>query len=114
MIQNADMPGVSRKDQTRLAMLVYAQRHSLGKIAHLVMDEVDWGMALALRLAILFYRNRAELALPRLHLKRTLKSFVLQLEKPWLERNLLAETMLTDEAKEWKAVGLPFKVTAYP
>jgi exopolyphosphatase/guanosine-5'-triphosphate,3'-diphosphate pyrophosphatase len=110
IIQNADMPGFSRLDQTRLGMLVHAQRHSLGKVAPLVGDHADWAMALSLRLAILFYRNRSDVHLPRFKLHWTGKGFELSLDKAWLEQNLLIETMLAAEAKEWKTVGLGFKV----
>ena len=110
IISNADMPGFSRADQARLGMLVHAQRHSLGKIAAQVNDLADWAMVLALRLAILFYRNRSDVRLPRFKLRWSGKGFVLRLDKAWLEQNLLMETMLAAEAKEWKTVGLGFKV----
>lgn len=110
IISNADMPGFSRADQAKLGVLVHAQRHSLGKVAPQVADPAEWSMILALRLAILFYRNRVEAQLPRFELRRSGKSFALRLDKAWLAENLLVETMLAAEAREWKAVGMGFKV----
>lgn len=110
IISNADMPGFSRTDQARLGMLLHAQRHSLGKVAPQAATVAEWSMVLALRLAILFYRNRVDVQLPRFELRWSGKSFALRLEKAWLEENLLVDTMLTAEAKEWKAVGIGFKV----
>jgi len=110
IISNADMPGFSRLDQARLGMLLNAQRHSLGKVAPLVADPAEWSMVLALRLAILFYRNRVDVQLPRFELRISGKGFTLRLDNAWLEQNLLVETMLAAEAKEWKAVGVGFKV----
>ena len=71
IVGNADMPGFSRDEQSKLALLVQAHRRSLNKVAKDVEEhDVDWDMVLALRLAALFYRSRADIALPALQAKR--------------------------------------------
>ena len=66
ILEKADMPGFSRDEQTQLALLALAHRRSLKKIAARIEGAVDWRAVLALRLAALFYRGRADLPLPAL------------------------------------------------
>jgi exopolyphosphatase/guanosine-5'-triphosphate,3'-diphosphate pyrophosphatase len=105
IIENADMPGFSKKEQARLGLLILAQRGSLGKVAAAVAEEM-WGMVLALRLAVLFYRSRADLDLPEMALGHRSGGFRLALDKGWLTRNPLTEAALEAEVKEWKGVGV--------
>ncbi|MGE5028269.1 MAG: exopolyphosphatase, partial [Betaproteobacteria bacterium] len=69
IIENADMPGFSKKEQAHLGRLVLAQRGSLNKIVALVQDPQTWAQIAALRLAVLFYRSRLDIDLPQLALK---------------------------------------------
>ncbi len=113
ILENADMPGFSKKEQDRLAMLVLAQRGSLGKVLNRVAAPQEWAQMLALRLAVLFYRSRMELDLPReMHLEAGGGGFQLTLDKNWLARNPLTQTALESEAKDWKAVGKRLTVAA--
>lgn len=106
IIENADMPGFSKKEQTRLGLLILSQRGALGKVASAVAAREMWGPVLALRLAVLFYRSRADLDLPEMALSRHGNGFRLALDKAWLARNPLTETALESEEKEWKEVGM--------
>jgi exopolyphosphatase/guanosine-5'-triphosphate,3'-diphosphate pyrophosphatase len=105
IIENADMPGFSKKEQARLGLLILAQRGSLGKVAAAVAEQM-WGMVLALRLAVLFYRSRADLDLPEIALSHRAGGFRLALDQDWLTRNPLTEAALEAEVKEWKGVGV--------
>jgi len=111
IIANADMPGFSRDEQNRLAVLVQAHRRSLRKVARKIEESgVDWNMVFSLRLAALLYRSRADLALPSLHARRQGKRFRLSLEPDWLARNPLTITALHDEIREWDEIGFEIKV----
>lgn len=110
ILENADMPGFSKKEQAQLARLVQSQRGALAKVAAQVADSNDWTLILALRLAVLFYRSRLDIELPQLDLKGTASGFELQLSADWLARNPLTETALEAEAREWKATGLKLAV----
>ena len=60
----------SRKwSKSRLSMLVLAHRRSLKKIFARDAELIDWRMVMALRLAALFYRSRADIALPEIDAK---------------------------------------------
>jgi exopolyphosphatase/guanosine-5'-triphosphate,3'-diphosphate pyrophosphatase len=110
IIENADMPGFSKKEQARLAKLVLAQRGSLNKIVPLVQDPQVWAMIAALRLAVLLYRSRLDIDLPELALTANGAGFELQLDADWLAQNPLTETALEAEAREWKGTGLKLAV----
>jgi exopolyphosphatase/guanosine-5'-triphosphate,3'-diphosphate pyrophosphatase len=111
IIANADMPGFSRDEQARLALMVQAHRRSLKKVAKKVdEDGADWDMVFSLRLAALLCRSRADVALPSIQARRQGRKFRLALEAPWLARNPLTVTALHDEIREWDDVGYELKV----
>jgi len=111
IIYHADMPGFSRDEQTRLSQLVLAHRRTLKKVFEAV-DEVhvDWNMVLALRLAALFCRGRADISLPPLQAKAGSRKFRLTLDVDWLARNPLTATALRQEIKEWDKIGFELKI----
>jgi len=113
IVGNADMPGFSRTEQRNLGRLILAQRGALGKLQNRQLDTRDWALILALRLAILFYRSRTDISLPRFHLKWRANTFVLSLERCWLQKNLLADTMLKTESREWKNIGIGLKILPF-
>ncbi len=112
IIENADMPGFSKKEQAQLSRLVLAQRGSLNKAAQLLPDNDAWAQILALRLAVLFYRSRMDFELPEIQLGWHGSSFELAMSQDWLTRNPLTETALENEAKEWKSVGVKLEISS--
>jgi exopolyphosphatase/guanosine-5'-triphosphate,3'-diphosphate pyrophosphatase len=111
IVGNADMPGFSRDEQTRLALLVQAHRRSLNKVMKRVDEnDVDWSMVFSLRLAALLHRSRSDIALPPLAARRQGKKFRLALDGAWLARNPLTVTALHDEIREWDEIGFELKV----
>ena len=112
IIENADMPGFSKKEQAQLSRLVLAQRGSLNKAAQLLPDNEAWAQILALRLAVLFYRSRMDFELPAIRLGWHGSSFELGMSKDWLTRNPLTEAALENEAKEWKSAGVKLGISS--
>ncbi|MBU1689341.1 MAG: exopolyphosphatase [Gammaproteobacteria bacterium] len=112
IIENADMPGFSKKEQAQLSRLALAQRGSLNKAAQLLPDNEAWAQILALRLAVLFYRSRMDFELPKIRLEWNGSSFELSMSKDWLTRNPLTEAALENEAKEWKSVGVKLGISS--
>jgi exopolyphosphatase/guanosine-5'-triphosphate,3'-diphosphate pyrophosphatase len=111
ILGNADMPGFSRDEQARLAVLVQAHRRSLGRIAKKAEEiDVDWNMVFALRIAALLHRSRSDAALPPLNARRQGRKLRLGLEPAWLARNPLTVTALRDEIGEWDEIGFELKV----
>lgn len=110
ILEKADMPGFSRDGQTQLSRLVLAHRRSLKKIYPLLDGAVDWPGVLALRLAALFYRGRADIPLPTMQARSQGDRFRLSLDSEWLTRNPLTATALREEIEEWKKIGFELRV----
>ena len=112
ILANADMPGFSRMDQALLARLVRAQRGGLNKLPEFQHDSPEPAdpatrhAVLALRLAVLFYRSRADVALPELRLGCRDLACQLSLAAEWLADNPLTATALEEEMEDLKAVGI--------
>ena len=110
ILANADMPGFSKKEQTRLSMLTLAQRGNLNKLQGQLKISEDIILAMSLRLAVLFYRNRSDNGLPALHVSFSGTKFHLSIDPGWLAQNPLTETALQDEVKQWKAQGIGLQI----
>ena len=108
IVQNADMPGFSKMEQWRLGTLVLAHRRSLKTIFTRDVEIVDWRMVMALRLAALIYRSRADINLPAIDARLGNRSLRLGIDRNWLANNPLTVTALQEEIDEWDAAG--FKV----
>jgi exopolyphosphatase/guanosine-5'-triphosphate,3'-diphosphate pyrophosphatase len=110
VLSNADMPGFSRVDQQRLARIVLAHRGKLDKVAGDGLDDGDWRLVFALRLAATLLRRRTRVRLPSFRVIAGDARYTLELPKSWLARNALTAAALESEARQWEAVGRQFAV----
>jgi exopolyphosphatase/guanosine-5'-triphosphate,3'-diphosphate pyrophosphatase len=106
ILAQADMPGFSQKEQTRLSRLVLAHRGKLTKIEDLPEESADWALIFALRLAALFNLSRRDLALPIPACKASKSGFQLTLQRAWIEEHPMTEGALENETEEWRALGV--------
>ncbi len=104
ILENADMPGFSRRDQVRLAALVRASRGGLGKLG-LNSADPNWPLILCLRLAVLFSIGRNSNKLPAMHLTCNEGACELALPVQWLTANSLIRAALDEELAAWRAVA---------
>jgi exopolyphosphatase/guanosine-5'-triphosphate,3'-diphosphate pyrophosphatase len=109
ILENADMPGFSRRDQSRLAALVRASRGGLGKLGYTPAD-LNWPLILCLRLAVLFNSGRNNPSLPKMQLACNNGACQLHLPAAWLKANLLTQAALDDELNAWREVGPNFRL----
>ena len=110
ILANADMPGFSKKEQSRLSLLALAHRGKLEKVRSLVNTQEDIALIMALRLAALFYRSRSDAKLPAMQGRFSGTKFHLILAAGWLAQNPLTETALLEEEKQWKELGVSVQV----
>ncbi|TCP11093.1 Ppx/GppA phosphatase [Crenobacter luteus] len=111
ILQNADMPGFSKREQAQLATLVLGHRGDMGKMQALIDEAAQWQAVMALRLAVLFCRRRQEPALPeRLALASQPKHFTLTLDPDWLSANPLTASAFRQEVAQWKRVGFALAI----
>jgi exopolyphosphatase/guanosine-5'-triphosphate,3'-diphosphate pyrophosphatase len=112
ILSNADMPGFSRMEQQRLARIVLAHRGKLGKMHDAGLEDEDWALVFALRIAALVLRNRTDARFPLLRVSGDDIGYVLDLPQAWLEENPLAAAALDTETDHWKAIGMKFSINS--
>ncbi len=110
ILKNADMPGFSKKEQNRLSLVTLAQRGNLGKLQGQLENPEDVVLAMSLRLAVLFRRNRSDAPLPAIHGRFSGTKFHLTIDPEWLAQNPLTETVLQDESRQWKGLGFSLQI----
>jgi exopolyphosphatase/guanosine-5'-triphosphate,3'-diphosphate pyrophosphatase len=110
ILSNADMPGFSRMEQQRLARIVLAHRGKLDKMQDVELEDRDWTLVFALRIAALVLRNRTDARFPMLRVEGAKSGYSIDLPQAWLEENPLAAAALDTEAGHWEAVDLRFTV----
>ena len=111
ILENADMPGFSRTEQARLALLARAQRGALVKLPDFaagVVSDNDRLLVWLLRQAVILCRSRAEPRLPEVKVEASNKRFRLTLPEGWLARRPLTQRALEEEAVHWQAVGIKY------
>ena len=112
ILSYADMPGFSKMDQSRLALLVLCHRGKLNKVSNLQREDVAWRQVLSLRLATILHRSRLEGAAPVLQARETVNGFTLQLPAVWLEDNPMTAAALHDESAVWAEAGFRLRIRA--
>jgi exopolyphosphatase/guanosine-5'-triphosphate,3'-diphosphate pyrophosphatase len=110
VLSNADMPGFSRVEQQRLARVVLAHRGKLEKLRNDGIEDGDWCLVFALRLASTLLRRRTQVRLPAFKATAGESRFSLELPRAWLARNALTAAALESEVRQWETVGRHFSV----
>ena len=114
ILENADMPGFSRKEQTILSQLVLGHRGDVRKMSEIIgNNQMMWFAVLSLRLAALFCRARLPVTLPpftRLRLEPGNKGFSLCISQSWLDEHPLVAGALEYESEQWQKINMPFTV----
>jgi exopolyphosphatase/guanosine-5'-triphosphate,3'-diphosphate pyrophosphatase len=111
ILENADMPGFSRTEQARLALLARAQRGALLKLPAFsagAVSESDRRLVWLLRQAVILCRSRSEPRMTELKVEANGKRFRLTLPEGWLQRRPLTQRALEEEAVHWSAVGVKY------
>ncbi len=110
----ADMPGFSKKDQARLAMLVLGHRGKLEKLGGIPASDSAWNLIFCLRLAVLLHRTRDDRELPTWRVTPTANGYWVDLPTDWLAANPWTAAAFGEEAAVWKQVGREYLVKSKP
>ncbi|HTJ97412.1 MAG TPA: exopolyphosphatase [Rhodocyclaceae bacterium] len=110
ILENADMPGFSKRDQARLARIVLGHRGKLERVQPLARDAVEWLLIFCLRTAVVLHRARDSQPLPSLVASVTPKSYQLHAPAEWLNSLPLTAAALEEEARQWAGLGVNFKI----
>ncbi len=116
LLENADMPGFSRGEQSLLARLVGAHRRKLlaEGLAELVppWDRDALYLIVLLRLAVLLHRGREVGTLPPIRLRTGVRSLQLTFPVRWLAAHPLTEADLHQEVQYLRAAGVRLRFLA--
>ncbi|WP_341674903.1 exopolyphosphatase [Niveibacterium sp. SC-1] len=110
ILGNADMPGFSRMDQARLALLALAHRGKLDRIRAMQTNERDWLLILCLRLAVILHRARDGGAVPQIELQHNRKGTQVIVGSDCLRERPLTSALLEDEERQWQQAGLSVRL----
>jgi exopolyphosphatase/guanosine-5'-triphosphate,3'-diphosphate pyrophosphatase len=109
MIENADLPGFTAREQKAMAKLIVAQKGNLRKIGD-ALAEPDFAKAvLALRLAILLMHARIEADFNELKLRMKNK-IELDIKRGWVAHHPTVSYWIEKEQEWWDEVGVDFSV----
>ncbi len=109
MIENADLPGFTAREQKAMAKLLVAQKGNLRKIGD-ALAEPDFAKAvLALRLAILLMHARIEADFSELKLRMKNK-IELDIKRGWVAHHPTVSYWIEKEQEWWDEVGVDFTV----
>lgn len=105
ILENADMPGFSRDDQTLLALLTLGHNGKLTKLKNSDPDYNTWLTILCLRLAVLLLRRRENQEPLPISLEVRGKTVCIHADKAWLQAHSLSDYSLRTEKREWTKAG---------
>lgn len=112
ILENADMPGFSRTDQSRLALLARAQRGVLVKLpefsAEPGLSDRDRLLVWVLRQAVILSRSRTDNGLDEVRVEVEGRRLRLGLPAGWLENRPLTQRALEEESVHWHAAGTKY------
>lgn len=111
LLQNMDMPGFSRTEQRRLALLVRAHRRKFpgGEFAASALDDLDalQRLALLLRCAVVLHRSRSPKQTPPIvGIQADEAGMHLVFPRHWLRNHPLTRLDLAEESDIWKGLGV--------
>ncbi|MCU7835520.1 MAG: exopolyphosphatase [gamma proteobacterium symbiont of Taylorina sp.] len=102
IIENSDLPGFSRQEQHRLALLIRAQRRKFPKNEFKqfskTCDKTMTYLAILLRLSILLHRDRSENAQPPIKIEAKSEKLILKFPKKFINKHPLTLVDLELEA----------------
>lgn len=111
MIENADLPGFTTREQKLMGKLIVAQKGSLRKVAEALADPDFAKAVLALRLAILFMHSRIETGASELKLRMKTR-IELEIKREWVVHHPTVSYWMEKEQELWDEVGIDFSIRA--
>ena len=113
LIENADMPGFTTREQKLMGRLVLAQKGNLRKVAEALSDPDFAKAVLALRMAILLMHARMQAGPGELKL-RMKHRIELEIGKDWMAGHPTLAFWIEKEQEWWDDVGVDFSVRHMP
>jgi exopolyphosphatase/guanosine-5'-triphosphate,3'-diphosphate pyrophosphatase len=109
MIENADLPGFTAREQKTMSRLVMAHKGNLRKVGEVLSDPDFVKAVVALRLAVLFMHSRLDIdfSLLKLRMKNRIE---LEIQRVWVADHPTLSYWLEKEQEHWDEVGVDFSI----
>jgi exopolyphosphatase / guanosine-5'-triphosphate,3'-diphosphate pyrophosphatase len=111
MIENADLPGFTTREQKTMSRLIVAQKGNLRKVGEALTDPDFAKAVVALRLAILFMHARIDVDFRQLKL-RMKNRIELEIRRDWVSDHPTVSYWMEKEQELWDEVGVDFSIRA--
>lgn len=116
IVEHADLPGFSKVEQKRLALLIRAQRRKLPLNELEKLNPHCYPMlirqVIILRLAVIFNRGRSDKKMPHMRVQAEDRQLTLCLEKAFLDSHPLTLADLKQEKKYLKKINFDLSITS--
>jgi exopolyphosphatase / guanosine-5'-triphosphate,3'-diphosphate pyrophosphatase len=109
IVENADMPGFTTREQRVMSTLIVGQKGNLRKIAEALSDPDFAKAVLALRLAAMFMHSKIDADVDDLQL-RMKNRIEIEIKRDWLAQHPTVSYWLEKERDAWEEVGVPMSV----
>ncbi len=111
MVENADLPGFTTREQRTMGRLIVAQKGNLRKVADSLVDPDFAKAVVALRLAILFMHSRIDIDFRDMKL-RMKNRIELEIRRSWVADHPTVSFWMEKEQEFWDEVGVDFSIRA--
>ena len=111
MVENADLPGFTTREQKTMGRLIVAQKGNLRKVGDALTDSDFAKAVVALRLAVLFMHSRIEIDFTELKL-RMKNRIELEMRREWVADHPTVSYWMEKEQELWDEVGVDFSIRA--
>ena len=109
LVENADFPGFTTREQRTMGTLILAQKGNLRKLDS-VLSDLDFTKAiLAMRLAVMLMHSKVEVEPDELKLKMK-NRIELEIQSDWIERHPTISYWMEKEVEWWDEVGMDFVI----
>ena len=109
MVENADLPGFTTREQRLMSTLIVAQKGNLRKVNDALADADLAKAVLALRLATMFMHSRIDADMGELRLKMK-NRIELELPRDWVAQHPTLSCWIAKERDWWGEIGIELAV----
>lgn len=109
LIEHADLPGFTTREQKSMSRLILAQKGNLRKVGDVLSTPDAAKAVLALRLAVMFMHSHIDLDVAALRLKMK-NRIELDLRTDWISRHPTISYWMEREVDCWEDVGVDFVI----
>lgn len=109
MIENADLPGFTTREQKIMSRLIIAHKGNLRKVGEILVEPDFTKAVVAFRLAVLFMHSRIDIDFTLLKL-RVKNRIELEIRREWVSEHPTLSYWLEKEQEHWDEVGVDFSI----